>query len=249
MTSITTSDGCETFERDDDYRGGAYGDAIAYVNPHDPEYRVIIERQDWTNQGPWDWDTWLHCFSHKGSDDKPRYHNSVYVWNKSFDGALPNQQVLLGTYTTVRDLDDDDLAEYLPTDGTVIGLHYWPGNYVTVSDSTDPREWDGYFHVTDAHWRALHGEPMPYTAREAHLRRGLKADCEAATAWINGEVYAWALQHREQWTNDRTGATRSEWETVEGCGGYYAVGKTWLADMVIEAFDARPSMDPVEVAA
>lgn len=243
MTSITTSDGCETFVRDDDYRGGRYGDAVAYISTTDPEYRVIIERQDWCGNGPWEWDTWLSCYSGKDYAGNPRYHRSVNLWHAERDYSLPNQYVVLGGYRTVHDLDDDELAEYLPADGTLIGLEYNPGHSLSVSDSTDPREWDGYFHITEAHWRALHGVPMTYTERDAHLRRGLAADCAVATAWINGEVYAWRLEQRTTWTNDRTGEQRDEWETVESCGGYYVRSDNYRSDwgdIVIEAFASRP---------
>ena len=243
-SSITTSDGCETFVRDPDYSGGRYGDAVAYITTSDPEHRVIIERQGWDVSSPWDWDTWLSCYS--GKDDyagKPMYHRSVNLWHADRSYALPEQYVVLGGYRTVHDLDDEELAEYIPTDGTVIGLDYSGGDYLRVSDSPDPRDWDGYFHITEAHWRALHGEPMTYTEREAHLRRGLAADCAAATAWINGDVYAWRLEHAETWTNNTTGQTRTTWETADSCGGYYVTQPSEWDDIVVDAFGHRPAIE------
>lgn len=250
MSTITADSG-EQYVLDTNHPSG-WHDATAWVSTTDPNYRVIIERQDSTGNDPFDWDTWLSCYAGRDYAGKPRRHRSLHLWNASRNHSLPDQQVVLGTYTTVHDLDDDELDEYLPADGTIIGLDYYGGDSLSVSDSTDPREWDGYFHITEAHWLALMGpssrEGWTYTSREAHLRRGLAADCANVTAWINGEVYGWALERRDTWTNDRTGTQRDEWETVESCGGYYAVERSWLDDLVIEAFSCRPR-EAQEVAA
>jgi len=227
---------------------GDYPIYATYTTEQHPDYRVVIRYEDPHGSGPWEWDTWLSCYN--GRSPKHQ-HSSVNVWNPERNQSLPEQSVVLGHYTSVHDLDDDELAEYMPTDGTIIGLDYSGGEYVRVSDSTDPREWDGYFHITEAHWLALMGpdssEGWTYTSRERHLRRGLSGCCDDATAWITGEVFGWHLEKRERWTNDETGEHRYEWEYVEGCGGYY--GQEEIPRMVEEAFGGVPSGPAIEVAA
>ena len=250
IDETTTSDGCETFIRDRD-ASDAFPTVATYISTSDPEHRVVIEYDQHPGYGPFEWDTWLSCYAGKGHDGKERRHYSIHLWHPDSDGTLPGESIMLDSWQRVSDLDDDELADLMPTSGTIIGLDYWGGNHLRVNDSPDPRDWDGYFHITEAHWRALMGDDergRTYTSREAHLRETLAGDCESATAWITGDVLAWRLERAETWTNERTGQTRTTWETVEAVCGYYGTDDRTITDMVHEGFDMRPKVD-TEVAA
>jgi len=246
VIETTTSDGCETFVHCDDnhpsaYRGYANVAYATYVSTTDDRHRVVITYDPHCDQeGPFGWDTWLSCY---GGNDL--YHHSINLWRRSQSYDLPTATTLMYEWRSLDEFDDDELREdFMPAGGIVIGLDYSGGSYLAVNPSPNPRDWDGYFHITERHWLALMGNDRrgrTYTEREATLRAGLEGLCKTVTDWINGDVFAWRLEHREHWTSDQ-GAERDTWEVIEAVGGYYGDDDRTIEDMIHEAFGCRKAV-------
>jgi len=186
-----------------------------YTDDDYPGYRVVIEYDEYPENPIEDSDNYLSCFPN---------HNAITLWNVSRNHTLPTAH----EWRDAADMEPDELAENLPNDGTVIGLEYSGGEYLAVSDSRYPSTWDGYFHITEAHWRALMGSTGPeattYTARETFLRGVLASECAGVTGWMQGDVFGYRVEHIEGWTN-RKGETKDEWETIDSCCGYFGTGE------------------------
>ena len=191
-----------------------------YTRDENPDWRVRIYYDEIAGAPHEEWDMVAGSHNHR---------NVITLW----DHRGPNGWM--------RNLRDDEYAKYLPSDGIVIGLDYaesvhGPGTgHMRPHASDSPSDWDGYFHVTEAHWREIMGD-TPFTPEK--VREALELDCKVITDWMRGQVYGWQLERKTVWTNDR-GKTMTTWEPEDSCWGYYGLDE-WdrMAD---EGFDAIPS--------
>lgn len=117
--------------------------------------------------------------------------------------------------------DDDAVARYLRIFRDVVSIDYGDtrdARYVAVVTGAMARDW-GHDENTS-----------PETlSKLAHVAEWV--------AWAEGEVYAWEIQERVNWTTDADYPDRATWETVDSCGGYY--GTEYAEESAREEFADR----------
>lgn len=178
-----------------------------YEKDEYPGWRVSIYYDEDASAPQADWDMIA------GAHD---YRDTIRTWGPT---GLPGSTSVFRDVYGHDGMDAEELSEYIPDDGVVIGLRYHAGYDICPHESDDPTDWDGYFYVRQKHWESIMGDkPMtPEAVREA-----LADDCKVIRAWIEGQVYGWVLEKETVWTNE-DGRTRTTWEDEDSCWGYYGL--------------------------